>query len=53
MALPAFTIHTAVRYATRAFKDVKNPRVRGWAPTVTGLAVRPASPPAASMGRLT
>ncbi|KAH9943137.1 mitochondrial 18kDa protein, partial [Epithele typhae] len=44
MALPAFTIHTAVRQAKKAFANVQNPRVRTWAPTVTGLAIVPVLP---------
>jgi len=44
MALPAFTIHTAVKQAKKAFKDAKNVRVRAWGPTVTGLAIVPALP---------
>lgn len=39
MALPAFTIHSAVRYSANAFAKAKSPRVRAWGPTVTGLAV--------------
>lgn len=39
MALPAFTIHTAVKQATKAFRTAKSPRVKAWGPTVTGLAV--------------
>jgi fission process protein 1 len=44
MALPAFTIHTAVSQARRAFTSVKNPRVKTWGPTVTGLAIVPVLP---------
>ncbi|KZV90515.1 hypothetical protein EXIGLDRAFT_720294 [Exidia glandulosa HHB12029] len=44
MALPAFTIHTIVRYSARAFVGSKNPRLRAWGPTVTGLALVPALP---------
>ena len=43
-ALPAFTIHTAVRQAKKAFANVQNPRVRTWAPTVTGLSIVPVLP---------
>ena len=32
MALPAFTIHSIVRYSGKAMKDVKNVRVRTWGP---------------------
>ncbi|KAJ8523001.1 hypothetical protein ONZ45_g527 [Pleurotus djamor] len=44
MALPAFTIHTAVRMSTGAFKNVKNPRIKAWGPTTTGLAIVPLLP---------
>ncbi|KAI0728780.1 mitochondrial 18 KDa protein-domain-containing protein [Fomitopsis betulina] len=44
MALPAFTIHTAVHQAKKAFNNVKNPRVRTWGPTATGLAIVPILP---------
>ncbi|KAF5369768.1 hypothetical protein D9758_001316 [Tetrapyrgos nigripes] len=44
MALPAFTIHTAVRQAKKAFVNVKNPRLKAWGPTMTGLAIVPALP---------
>ena len=40
MGLPAFTIHSVVRYAGRAMKDVKNVRLRSWGPIgVSGLRV--------------
>ena len=32
MGLPAFTIHSIVRYSGRAMKDVKNKTIRTWAP---------------------
>jgi mitochondrial fission process protein 1 len=32
MGLPAFTIHSVVRYSGRAMKDVKNKTVRTWGP---------------------
>ncbi len=32
MGLPAFTIHTIVRYSGRAMKNVKNPMLRTWGP---------------------
>ena len=32
MGLPAFTIHSVVRYSGRAFKTVKNVAIRTWAP---------------------
>jgi mitochondrial fission process protein 1 len=43
-ALPAFTIHTAVAQARKAFVSVKNPRVKTWGPTITGLAIVPVLP---------
>lgn len=44
MGLPAFTIHSVVRYSGVAMKDVKNPRIRTWAPIGLGLAVVPFLP---------
>ncbi|TGZ82644.1 hypothetical protein EX30DRAFT_330011 [Ascodesmis nigricans] len=44
MGLPAFTIHSVVKYAGKAMKDVKNVRVRTWGPIGLGLAVVPALP---------
>ncbi|RPD61840.1 hypothetical protein L227DRAFT_573721 [Lentinus tigrinus ALCF2SS1-6] len=44
MALPAFTIHTAVKQAKKALANAQNPRVRIWGPTATGLAIVPALP---------
>ncbi|KAI0356546.1 hypothetical protein OH77DRAFT_1400773 [Trametes cingulata] len=44
MALPAFTIHTAVKQAKKAFVNVQNPKVKSWGPTVTGLAIIPVLP---------
>jgi len=44
MALPALTIHTAVKQAKKAFNKVQNPRVRTWGPTFTGLAIVPVLP---------
>lgn len=32
MGLPAFTIHSIVRYSGRALKDVKNVKIRTWGP---------------------
>jgi fission process protein 1 len=49
MALPAFTIHTTVRYASKAFKNVKNPRLKGWGPTTCGLAVSVVPPVCADL----
>ena len=42
--MPAFTIHTAVRQAKKAFTNVQNPRVKTWGPTITGLAIVPVLP---------
>lgn len=44
MALPAFTIHTAVSQAKKAFANVKNVRLKTWGPTITGLALVPILP---------
>jgi fission process protein 1 len=44
MGLPAFTIHTVVRYSGRALKDAKNKTIRTWAPIGLGLAVVPLLP---------
>lgn len=44
MGLPAFTIHSVVRYSGRAMKDVKNTKVRTWGPIGLGLAVVPFLP---------
>ncbi|KPM45329.1 hypothetical protein AK830_g1131 [Neonectria ditissima] len=44
MGLPAFTIHSVVRYSGRAMKDMKNKTIRTWAPIGLGLAVVPFLP---------
>ncbi|ORY58160.1 mitochondrial 18 KDa protein-domain-containing protein [Pseudomassariella vexata] len=44
MGLPAFTIHSVVRYSGRAMKDVKNVRLRTWGPIGLGLTVVPFLP---------
>jgi len=45
MGLPAFTIHSTVKYATNyAEKNIKNVRLRTWGPIGLGLAVVPALP---------
>ncbi|KAJ3806918.1 mitochondrial 18 KDa protein-domain-containing protein [Lentinula lateritia] len=44
MALPALTIHTAVNQAKKAFVNVKNPRLKVWGPTATGLSLVPGLP---------
>ena len=36
MGLPAFTIHSIVRYSGRALKDVKNARIRSYGPIGVG-----------------
>jgi fission process protein 1 len=44
MGLPAFTIHSVVRYSGVAMKNMKNKTIRTWAPIGLGLAVVPALP---------
>jgi mitochondrial fission process protein 1 len=44
MGLPAFTIHSVVRYSGRAMKNVKNARFRTWGPIGLGLSVVPMLP---------
>lgn len=44
MGLPAFTIHSVVRYSGRAMKDAKNKTLRTWGPIGLGLAVVPFLP---------
>lgn len=44
MGLPAFTIHSLVRYSGQALKNVKNARLRTWGPIGIGLAAVPALP---------
>ncbi|KAK5074948.1 hypothetical protein LTS08_005475 [Lithohypha guttulata] len=44
MGLPAFTIHSIVRYSGKALKNAKNATVRTWAPIGLGLAAVPALP---------
>lgn len=44
MGLPAFTIHSIVKYSGRAMKDVKSAMVRTWAPIGLGLSVVPFLP---------
>jgi hypothetical protein len=43
-ALPAFTIHTAVKYSKPLFKNVQNPRLKLWGPTIAGLSLVPGLP---------
>jgi fission process protein 1 len=44
MALPAFTIHTAVKMATKRLATSPNPALKRWAPTAVGLGIVPALP---------
>ncbi|KAK9382393.1 mitochondrial 18 KDa protein-domain-containing protein [Kockiozyma suomiensis] len=44
MGLPAFTIHSTVRYSGRAMRNLKNPAMRTWGPVGMGLAVVPMLP---------
>ncbi|ANB13257.1 hypothetical protein AWJ20_1541 [Sugiyamaella lignohabitans] len=44
MALPAFTIHSTVRYSGKALKNIKNVKLRTYGPVGLGLAVVPALP---------
>ena len=44
MGLPAFTIHSIVRYSGKAFSKAKNTRIRTWGPIGLGLAAVPALP---------
>ncbi|KAF2877272.1 mitochondrial 18 KDa protein-domain-containing protein [Massariosphaeria phaeospora] len=44
MGLPAFMIHSIVRYSGRALKDAKNKTVRTWGPIGLGLAAVPFLP---------
>lgn len=44
MGLPAFTIHSIVRYSGKALKNVKNTRIRTYGPIGLGLAAVPALP---------
>ncbi|KAK9476684.1 mitochondrial 18 KDa protein-domain-containing protein [Lipomyces japonicus] len=44
MGLPAFTIHSTVRYSGVALRNVKNIKLRSWGPVGLGLAVVPALP---------
>ncbi|KAF2125220.1 hypothetical protein P153DRAFT_349626 [Dothidotthia symphoricarpi CBS 119687] len=44
MGLPAFTIHSIVRYSGRALKDVRNKLIRTWGPIGLGLAAVPFLP---------
>lgn len=44
MGLPAFTIHSVVRYSGQALKGAKNKTIRTWGPIGLGLAVVPFLP---------
>ncbi|KAF1998759.1 hypothetical protein P154DRAFT_523803 [Amniculicola lignicola CBS 123094] len=44
MGLPAFTIHSVVRYSGRALKNAKNKTIRTWAPIGLGLSIVPFLP---------
>ncbi|CAK7228198.1 hypothetical protein SBRCBS47491_006823 [Sporothrix bragantina] len=44
MGLPAFTIHSVVRYSGRALKTASNKTIRTWGPIGLGLAVVPFLP---------
>ncbi|KAA8914266.1 mitochondrial 18 KDa protein-domain-containing protein [Sphaerosporella brunnea] len=44
MGLPAFTIHSVVKYSGKALKDAKNKTIRTWAPIGLGLAIVPFLP---------
>ena len=44
MLLPAFTIHSVVRYSGRAMKDMKSVKIRTWGPIGLGLAIVPTLP---------
>lgn len=44
MGLPAFTIHSIVKYSGKAMKNVKNTKIRTWGPIGLGLAAVPALP---------
>lgn len=44
MLFPALTIHSTVKYSGPLFKGIKNPRIKGWAPTLAGLGVVPFLP---------
>lgn len=44
MGLPAFTIHSVVRYSGRMLKSAKNKTLRTWGPIGLGLSVVPILP---------
>lgn len=45
MGLPAFTIHSIVRYSGRALKDAKNKTIRTWGPIGVGRSFSLYPPP--------
>ncbi|KIW06023.1 uncharacterized protein PV09_03202 [Verruconis gallopava] len=44
MGLPAFTIHSIVKYSGKAMRNVKNVKLRTWGPIGLGLSAVPALP---------
>lgn len=44
MALPAFTIHTAVKQASKALANSQNVTLKKWGPTTVGISIVPALP---------
>ncbi|KAK2760232.1 hypothetical protein FQN54_002299 [Arachnomyces sp. PD_36] len=44
MALPAFTIHSVVKYAGKALREQKNTIIRTWGPIGLGLSIVPLLP---------
>jgi fission process protein 1 len=44
MALPAFTIHTAVKQTSNALVNSKNITLKRWGPTAVGIGIVPALP---------
>lgn len=44
MALPAFTIHTAVAQMAKAVRNSSNVALKRWGPTSVGIAIVPALP---------
>ena len=44
MALPAFTIHTAVKQAGKQFAKSSNVTLKRWGPTMVGIGIVPALP---------
>lgn len=44
MGLPAFTIHSVVKYSGKALKNHKNVRIRTWGPIGLGLSIVPFLP---------